>query len=157
MTEQSTYLTIAGLDKLKAELEDLKTNKRPQVIQRIKEAISYGDLSENSEYEDAKNEQAFVEGRIATLEKMLQTSKIVKSNDGDGGKVALGSTAHVKHNGSKSTFTIVGPAEADPEGGLISNESPLGQALLGKAPKEKAVVETPKGATTYEIVSIGKK
>ena len=148
-----TYLTTAGLDKLKAELQDLKDNKRPQVISRIKEAVSYGDLSENSEYEDAKNEQAFVEGRIAELEAMLKNSKIVRGTGGDGA-VALGSKVKVKHNGNQSEFTLVGHAEADPTDGLISNESPLGQALLGKKVGERTQVETPKGATTYEIVSV---
>lgn len=149
----TTYLTAAGLDKLKAELADLTDNRRPQVIGRIKEAVSYGDLSENSEYEDAKNEQAFVEGRIAELEGMLKNSKIVTGNQ-NGNSVGLGAKVKVKHNGSQSTFTVVGPAEADPEGGLISNESPLGRALLNKTVGDKAAVETPKGSHNYEIVSI---
>ena len=151
MTDQ-TFLTSAGLDKLKAELDDLKNNKRPQVLARIKEAVSYGDLSENSEYEDAKNEQAFVEGRIAELENMLKTSKIVSGGNGD--SVALGSKVKVKHNGSNSDFTVVGPAEADPTSGLISNESPLGMALIGKKVGETAEVETPKGTTKYTIAAL---
>ena len=157
MASQQTILTAAGLDKLKAELEDLKSNKRPQVISRIEEAVSYGDLSENSEYDDAKNEQGFVEGRIAELEEMLNTAQIVQSNDGDHGKVTLGTTVSVKHHGATSKFTIVGAAEADPTEGLISNESPLGQALIGLKVGDTAVAETPKGETKYEIVSIGAK
>lgn len=157
MTEQSTYLTTAGLDKLKAELTDLKENRRTDVLRRIKEAVAYGDLSENSEYEEAKNEQAFVEGRIAQLQKMLENSTILRSNSGEGGKATLGTSVTVKQNGKRSVFTIVGPAEADPDGGLISNESPIGQALLGKAAGEKAVVETPKGNIVYDVISIGKK
>ena len=155
LTDQ-TILTTAGLSKLKAELDDLKNKRRPAVLGRIKEAVSHGDLSENSEYEDAKNEQAFVEGRINELQAMLKNPKIVKTNDGDHGKVALGSVVTVKHNGSNSKFTIVGHAEADPDGGLISNESPLGRALLGAAVRDTVTVETPRGGTTYEVASIGK-
>ena len=155
VTDQ-TILTSVGLTKLKAELEDLKNNRRPAVVARIKEAISYGDLSENSEYEDAKNEQGFVEGRINELTTMLKNPKIVKTNAGEGGKVTLGSAVTVKHNGSSSNFTIVGHAEADPDSGLISNESPLGQALLGAKVGDQVTVETPRGATTYEVASIGK-
>ncbi len=157
MADQQTILTKAGLDKLQAELADLKETKRPLIVKRIEEALAYGDLSENSEYDDAKNEQAFVEGRISQLDEMLATAKIVSSNAGDHGKVTVGTIVKVKHNGSSSTFTIVGPAEADPAGGLISNESPLGQALLGKEVNEKAVAETPKGQVEYTIVSIGAK
>lgn len=156
ITDQ-TVLTAAGLDKLKTELKELEDTRRPAVLARIKEAISYGDLSENSEYEDAKNEQAFVEGRISELNHMLKNPKIVKANAGEGGKVALGSVVKVKHNGSRSTFTVVGPAEADPENGLISHESPIGRALVGRAVGESVEVETPGGATKYQIVSIGKK
>jgi transcription elongation factor GreA len=152
-TDQNTYLTAAGLDKLKAELADLKDNRRPAVIGRLKDALSHGDLSENAEYEEAKNEQAFVEGRIAELEGMLKNSQIVDGNQNTG-SVGLGAKVKVKHNGETSTFTIVGPAEADPGEGLISNESPLGQALLDQKVGEKTSVETPKGATTYEIISI---
>ncbi len=155
MPDQSTYLTTAGLDKLKAELKELKEKRRPVVLERIKEAVAYGDLSENSEYEDAKNEQAFVEGRIVELEKLLENSKIMKTGGGNRQQVALGGTVTVKLDGKAATYTIVGPAEADPTNGMISNESPLGQALLGKAKGDEAVVETPKGHVKYEIVSIG--
>lgn len=154
MPEQNTYLTTAGLDKLKAELKALKDERRPAVIERIKEAVAYGDLSENSEYEDAKNEQALVEGRIAELERLLENPQIVKTGKSGNGQVALGSKVTVKHNGSSSTYTIVGPAEADPSGGQISNESPIGQALLGKAKGDEAVVETPKGNVKYTITSV---
>lgn len=150
---QTTFLTPAGLDKLKAELAELKNSKRPLVIQRIKEAVSHGDLKENSEYDDAKNEQGFIEGRIAELESIIKNSKIV-SGGSDNGAATLGSAVTVKLNGTTATFTIVGPAEADPTDGMISNESPLGQALLGKKVGDKAVVETPKGRTTYTIAKI---
>lgn len=153
MPEQQTYLTTAGLDKLKAELAELKDERRPAVIGRLKDALSHGDLSENAEYEEAKNEQAFVEGRIAELEGLLKNSQIVSGNQNDG-SVGLGATVKVKHDGKNSTFTIVGAAEADPTEGLISNESPLGKALLDKQTGETATVETPKGATKYEILSI---
>lgn len=156
-TTDQTVLTAAGLDKLKAELKDLEETRRPAVLARIKEAISYGDLSENSEYEDAKNEQAFIEGRISELSHMLKNPKIVKANAGEGGKVALGSVVKVKTGNSSSTFTIVGPAEADPDSGLVSHESPIGQALVGAAVGDTVTVETPRGATEYRVVSIGKK
>ncbi|MSU76090.1 transcription elongation factor GreA [Patescibacteria group bacterium] len=156
-TTDQAVLTAAGLDKLKAELKDLKDTRRPAVLARIKEAISYGDLSENSEYEDAKNEQAFVEGRITELNHMLENPKIVKANAGEGGKVTLGSTVKVKTGGSSSTFTVVGPTDANPDDGMISHESPLGEALVGAAVGESVEVETPRGATKYHIVSIGKK
>ena len=154
MADQQTYLTAAGLDKLKAELTDLTENQRPTVIKRIKEALAHGDLSENSEYDDAKNEQAFIEGRISELERLLQNATIVQKGSTDG-TVSLGSTVKVKHNGDQSTFTIVGHAEADPTNGMISNESPIGQALLGKAKGEEVTVETPRGSTKYAIVSVG--
>ena len=154
MAEQNTYLTTAGLDKLKAELKELKETRRPAVIDRIKEAVAYGDLSENSEYDDAKNEQAMVEGRIAQLERLLENPQIVKTGTNGGGPVALGSKVTVKQHGNSSTYTIVGPAEADPTSGLISNESPLGKMLIGKTKGEEAVVETPKGNVKYTIVSV---
>ena len=154
MAEQNTYLTTAGLDRLKAELKELKEVRRPKVISRIKEAVAYGDLSENSEYEDAKNEQALVEGRIIKLEKLLENPQIVKPGSGNGDKVTLGSKVTVKHGGKSSTYTLVGPAEADPSDGLISNESPIGQALIDKTKGEDAVVETPKGNVKYTIASI---
>ncbi len=148
-----TILTTAGLDKLKAELIDLKENRRPAVIARIKEAVSHGDLSENSEYEDAKNEQGFIEGRIVELESMLEGAQIVSASSGS--TVELGSTVTVTHDGKSSSFTIVGPAEADPVSGLISNESPLGASLLGSAIGDTVSVETPRGKTTYAIAKIG--
>lgn len=157
MQTQETVLTATGLANLKTELEELKITKRPEIVTRIEEALAYGDLSENSEYDDAKNEQAFVEGRISELEEMIATAKVVKSNDGDGGKVTLGTVVKVKHNGSVSTFTIVGSAEADPSKGLISHESPLGEALLGHKVGDQVEFETPKGMTTYTVESIGSK
>lgn len=153
MNDQKTYLTKAGLDKLQAELEDLKSTKRPQVLAKIKEAVSYGDLSENSEYEDAKNEQGFVEGRIAELEHILTTSEVVKGGSGNG-TVALGSQVTVKQNDSQQTFTIVGPAEADPGSGMVSNESPIGRALLGTKQGDSVDVQTPKGSAAYQILKV---
>ncbi|MDP9212200.1 MAG: transcription elongation factor GreA [bacterium] len=154
MPDQSTYLTTAGLDKLKGELKELKETRRPAVLERIKEAVAYGDLSENSEYEDAKNEQAFVEGKIVELEKLLEGAKVVKPGGSGDGHVSLGSKVTVKHEGKSVTYTVVGAAEADPTSGMISNESPIGQALLGKAKGDEAVVETPRGHATYVIVSV---
>lgn len=153
MTTQKTFITKAGLDKLKAELEDLKNNQRPVVIKRIEEAVAQGDLKENSEYDDAKNTQGFIEGRIAELENILRTAEIVTGNSKND-IVDLGDTVVVKQNGTSATFTLVGAAEADPANGMISNESPLGEAVLGKVVGDKVTVETPKGKLTYQIKQI---
>lgn len=151
---KATLLTKKGLEKLIVELDHLKTVKRKEIAARIKEAISYGDLSENSEYDDAKNEQAFVEGSILEIEDKILHAKII-SDTHDVQTVQLGSTVHLK-NLSKSkpeseVYTIVGSTEADPFEGRISNESPVGSALLDK--KKGAVVKVivPSGTVEYEI------
>jgi len=145
MSEKEVILTPEGLAKLEQELEDLKTVKRKEVAARIKEAISYGDISENSEYEEAKNEQAFIEGRILTLEKMLRNARIITNEDVDTGVVSVGSTVKLKdlEFGDIVMYTIVG-----------SNESPVGQALLGKAKGSIVDVQVPAGVIQYEILDI---
>ncbi len=158
--DDQTLVTKEGLKKLKEELEHLKTVRRQEVANRLKEAISYGDLSENSEYEEAKNEQAFVEGRIIELENKIKNAKIIseKKTDARRGKsVEIGSTVtvHNKADGdAHEKYTIVGSTEADPLEQKISNESPLGKALLGKHKGDIAEVESPSGRSKYEIIAV---
>lgn len=156
MSEKEVILTPEGLKKLEQELEDLKTVKRKEVAARIKEAISFGDISENSEYEEAKNEQAFIEGRILTLEKMLRNARIITNDEVDTGKVSVGSTVQLKdlEFGDVVVYTIVGSAESDPMNNKISNESPVGQALLGKSKGTVVDVHVPAGIIQYEILDI---
>lgn len=155
MTEKEVILTLAGLKKLEEELEILKTQRRKQVAERIKQAIEFGDISENSEYEDAKTEQAFVEGRIITLEKMLRNAKVIDDND-QRDTVAIGSTVLLKdiEIGDSEEYTIVGSAEADPAVNKISNESPVGKAVLGHSKGSTVEITVPAGIIRYEIMDI---
>ncbi|MBU1152249.1 transcription elongation factor GreA [Patescibacteria group bacterium] len=152
--KKATLVTKEGLERLKEELELLKSTRRKEVAARIKEAISYGDLSENSEYEEAKNEQAFVEGRILELEEKVKTAKII-SGKTTVKTVQLGSEVHLKNLTRKDdeleVYTIVGSEEADPFSGKISNESPVGSALLDKAKDDKIKVHVPSGVVEYKI------
>ena len=133
MDEKETILTPEGLRKIEDELEHLKSVKRKEIAERIKQAKEFGDLMENSEYEDAKNEQAFTEGRILTLEGMLRNAKVINNHDVRSDVVTVGSTVLLTdESGEDLTYTIVGSAEADPGNDKISNESPVGRALLGK-------------------------
>jgi transcription elongation factor GreA len=151
MDEKETILTPEGLRKLEEELEFLKTVKRKEVAERIKQAKEFGDLSENSEYEDAKNDQAFTEGRILTVEGMLRNAKVINNPD----IVSIGSTLKlVDESGEELTFTIVGSPEADPAHDKISNESPVGRALLGKRKGETVTVQAPAGTMKYTIKGI---
>ncbi len=156
MTEKEVLLTPEGLQKLEDELEHLKSVKRREVAERIKLAISYGDISENSEYEDAKNEQAFVEGRIMTLEKMLRNARIIHDDDVDTNLVSIGSTVVLKdvELDEEVEYTIVGSAEADPASNKISNESPVGRALLGKSIGSFVDVAVPAGTIRFQILEI---
>lgn len=158
VSEKEVLLTPAGLQKLEEELEQLKTVKRREVAERIKVAISYGDISENSEYEDAKNEQAFVEGRIITLEKMLRNARIIHEDEVDTGVVSIGSTVKLRDIEFKEDveFHIVGSAESDPAENKISNESPVGKALLGKSVGSMVEVSVPAGTIQYEVLEIRK-
>lgn len=158
ITEKEVLLTIDGLNKLEEELEHLKTVKRREVAERIKVAISYGDISENSEYEDAKNEQAFIEGRIITLEKMLRNAKLIKDEEVDVKKVSVGSIVSLKdlEYGDTLEYQIVGSAESNPSENKISNESPLGKALLGMAKGKTIEVTAPAGVIQYKILKISK-
>lgn len=158
MAEKEVLLTHNGLKKLEDELDILKSVKRREVAERIKIAISYGDISENSEYDDAKNEQAFIEGRIITLEKMLRNARIISAHEVDTTNIGIGTTVVIKdlEFGDIMEYTIVGTAEADPVENKISNESPVGRALLGRGIGDKIEVNVPVGAIQYEILEIKK-
>ncbi len=147
------YLTPQGLTQLQQELEELKLVKRPQTIKRIEEAKAMGDLSENAEYDDAKEAQAMVEARIYEIDEILKSYQLIDDAAG-AKKVRVGSTVRLDVQGKERTYTIVGSNEADPVAGRISNESPIGRALLGVAPGESVKVQTPGGETVYKIVSI---
>ncbi|GIP41319.1 transcription elongation factor GreA [Paenibacillus sp. J31TS4] len=158
MSEKEVILTQEGLKKLEEELENLKSVKRREVAERIKIAIGYGDISENSEYEDAKNEQAFIEGRIITLEKMLRNARIINNDEVDTETVSIGSIVTLKDVEFNDTveYTIVGTAESDPSQNKISNESPVGRAILGKKKGSQVDVSVPAGIIQYQIIDIKK-
>ncbi|MGO4539282.1 transcription elongation factor GreA [Paenibacillus sp. 2TAB19] len=158
MNDKQIILTQDGLKKLEEELETLKSIKRREVAERIKVAIGYGDISENSEYEDAKNEQAFIEGRIITLEKMLRNARIINNDDIDIDTVSIGSIVTVEDMefGDTMEYAIVGTAESDPLQNKISNESPVGKAILGKKKGTVVEVNVPAGIIQYKIVDIKK-
>jgi transcription elongation factor GreA len=153
MNTKPVYLTAEGLEKLKAELHHLITSERPRVAARIHDAKQDGDISENAEYEDAKQEQSFLEGRIATLEGQLKNAEVIAGHNGD--KVGIGSKVVIKGTDGEERLTIVGSAEASPRDGRISNESPVGQALMGRKKGDKVTVQTPAGSADYTVVSIG--
>ena len=154
MTNQAVYLTKKGRKKLEDELEFLRDTKRQEVASRLHEAMEDGELIENAEYEAAKNEQAFVEGRILEIEHMLASAQEIKRRRAKD-MVRIGSTVVVKQDGSANeTYTIVGAAEANPKEGLISNESPLGRALLDGKVGESIEVEAPAGVLNFRIVKI---
>jgi transcription elongation factor GreA len=155
-TEKVFPMTQAGKDKLLQELEYLKSVKRKEVVERIKIARSFGDLSENSEYDSAKEEQAFVEGRITTLENMIRNAKIIAESELAGDSVTLGSSVTFIElpDGEEETYSIVGSAEADPFEGKISNDSPIAKSLIGKKVGDQVTVQTPGGEMNVRIVSI---
>ncbi|MBD7943796.1 MULTISPECIES: transcription elongation factor GreA [Psychrobacillus] len=154
-TEKQFPMTVAGKLKLEEELEVLKTVKRKEVVERIKIARSFGDLSENSEYDSAKEDQAFVEGRISTIESMIRNAVIIEE-EGNNDIVSLGKTVTFVEipDGDEESYTIVGSAEADPLEGLISNDSPIAKGLLGKSTGDKVKIITPGGEMDVEIISI---
>jgi len=153
MVENQTFITEEGLTKLKEELEHLKTSKRQGVAKRIQEAKELGDLSENAEYADAKEEQAFTEGRILELEETIRNAKIIQ-NDKKSSTVQVGSKIFVKNQDEEKEFRIVGSNEADPSKGLISNNSPMGKAFIGKKAGDAVEFSAPKGKVVYEILEI---
>ncbi|GMA69459.1 transcription elongation factor GreA [Leuconostoc litchii] len=160
MSEEKTYpMTAEGREKLQLELEDLIATQRPEITKRIQIARSYGDLSENSEYQSAKDEQAFVEGRIQTLKQMIDNAEIIDSNATAKDEVSLGKTVTFKElpNEDPETYTIVGSVEADPLAGKISNESPMANALMGKKIGETVAVPLPNGISIdVQIISVTK-
>lgn len=145
------HLTSEGKVELETELSELK-GQRTQIAEKIANARDYGDLSENAEYDAAREEQAQLESRVNELEEILQNADIIKPAKSNG-TIQVGSTVELK-NGKTVTYQIVGPVEADPLEGKISNESPIGAALMGKKVEDKVTIETPKGSVTYVVVSI---
>lgn len=158
MSDKEVILTVEGLKKLEEELEQLKSIRRREVAGRIKQAIEFGDISENSEYEDAKNEQAFIEGSIMALEKKLRNARVIDANDVDVATVSVGSTIRIKEmsSGEELDYTIVGSVEADPVKNKISNESPVGKALLGHSIGDVVDISVPVGTIKYKVLNISK-
>lgn len=156
MEEKVYPMTLEGKAKLEAELEDLKVNKRKEIIERIKIARSFGDLSENSEYESAKDEQAFVEGRISNIENMIRFAEIIDDTNVASNVVTLGRTVTFVEvpDGDEETYTIVGSAEADPMEFKISNDSPIAKAILGKKVNDEVTIETPGGSFEVRITKV---
>lgn len=154
--EKHNILTPEGLRRLEDELEHLKTVKRKEIAERIKASKEFGDISENAEYEDAKNEQAFIEGRILQLDQILRTARVVDNHNAPTDTITVGATVRVKDLGSgeEISYTIVGSAEADPDQDRISNESPVGRALLGRRPGETVDVTVPAGKLKYRVLKI---
>ena len=149
---QKLIISKKGLEKLEKELDYLQNTKRKQVATRLKSAIEQGDLSENAEYQDAKDQQAWTEGRIIELKNKIKNVQIIKKEKN--GKITVGSQVKIKNNGQEFEYTIVGSQEADPLQGKISNESPLGQAFIGHRKGEKVNVQTPEGQIQYNILEI---
>ncbi len=154
MQDKPVPLTRDGHEKLNSELDQLRTARRQEIAERIKHAKEFGDLSENAEYEDAKNEQGFVEGRILTLERMLRNAQIIDEEESPDGTVQIGSTVRVRDEFGDTTYTIVGPAEVDAAAGRISLESPVGRALIGHRKGEAVAVEAPDGQRQVKILQV---
>lgn len=155
-SDKNYYMTLEGKEKLESELHHLKTEKRQEVVERIKIARDFGDLSENSEYDSAKEEQAFVESRISQVEKMIRNAVIIENDNQNPNIVSLGKSVTFKElpDGEDETYTIVGSAEADPLEGKISNDSPVAKSLLGHEIGTEVSVATPGGDIQVEIVKV---
>ncbi len=153
MAEKHIPMTPEGLKKIEAELEELRTAKRQEVADRIHAAMEFGDYSENAELEQAKNDQAFLEGRILTLEQTVKNAVIIDEN-GHGDLVEVGSHVTIESDGAREQYVIVGSAEAAPAEGRISNESPVGKALLGHRNGDTVRVSVPAGAVEMKIVAV---
>lgn len=156
MSEKEVLLSLDGLKQLEQELFTLRTEKRLEVAERIKQAREYGDIAENSEYEDAKNEQAFIEGRILVLEKMLRNARVIDEPVAGAEVVVVGTTVVLKdlEYGDELQYTIVGTLEADPTNRRISNESPVGRAIMGKRVGAVVEVDAPDGTIKYELLAV---
>ncbi len=157
MENDQVLLTPEGLEKLRQELDHLVNVKRPELAQRLEHAIQQGDLSENADYQTAKEEQGFLEGRIRQLQRMILDAVVINPDEGPPDQVNLGSRVTVVEEGQDQpeTYVIVGAAESDPTNGRISNESPLGQALLSHCVGDQVTVKTPSGLITFTITAIG--
>jgi transcription elongation factor GreA len=158
VSRKEVILTEEGLKQLQDEVNYLSSVKREEVAERIRAARDFGDISENSEYDDAKNDQALLEHRIGLLQEKLRRSRVIKNSEIDTDKVSVGSTVTLrdKDAGEIRIYTLVGSAEADPANARLSNESPVGQAILGKRVGDEVNVPVPAGAVKYEILDIGK-
>lgn len=156
MPHREEVLTPEGLKKIQDEIDYLSTIKREEVAERIREARDFGDISENSEYDDAKNEQAMIEHRISLLQEKLRRARVIKVSEISTEKVSLGATVTLRDldENEDFTYTLVGSAEADPTRHKLSNESPVGQAILGKKVGDVVTVPAPAGVLRYEIVKI---
>ncbi|MDD2569176.1 MAG: transcription elongation factor GreA [Clostridia bacterium] len=157
MADKETLLTVEGLKKMEKELENLKTVRRKEVAERIRQAIEFGDISENSEYEDAKNEQAFIEGNIMDLEKKLRNARVIDTVGLDG-QVSVGSTVTLLNldTNKERVFTIVGTSESDPSKNKISNESPIGKGILGMREGETKEIAVPIGMVRLKVLAISR-
>jgi transcription elongation factor GreA len=153
MNNKPAYVSREGLEKLRHELDELVNVRRAEVASRIHEAKEHGDITENAEYEDAKNEQAFVEGRIQSISALIKNAEVIAESHSLT-HVQIGSTVELQSQDGKESFTIVGSAEAAPAQGRISNESPVGRALLGRKKGDTVVVTVPAGDTSYKIIGI---
>jgi transcription elongation factor GreA len=153
---KEVILTAEGHDKLREEIEHLSTVKRREVAERIKQAREFGDIAENSEYDDAKNEQAMLEHRISMLEERLKGARIVAKNDAPKGVVAVGTKVRLRDMDAKETieYHVVGSAEANPAEHKLSNESPVGKAIMGKKKGEVVEVAAPRGSLKYKIMEV---
>jgi transcription elongation factor GreA len=158
MAQKEVVLTLAGLEKLEEELELLKTKKRREIAERIKQSIAFGDITENSEYDEAKKEQAFIEGRIATIENLLKNAKVIDDDDISVEMVSIGTLVTVKDLTFDETveYKIVSSAEADPLRLKISNESPVGKALMGHKTGDVVEIQVPDGTIQFQIIEIKK-
>jgi transcription elongation factor GreA len=152
--DKKVYLTKEGYENLKNELDQLLNSERRAVAEKIKTAKEYGDLSENAEYSDAKEQQSFVEGRILEIEHMIKNAEVIDESHLSCDTVNVGCTVHLEASEKELIYRIVGSAEADPKKGFISNESPIGKALIGKRKGEEVEVAVPAGTTKYKINKI---
>lgn len=154
MLNKKVQLTQAGFDSLKKEYDELVNIKRPSVVDRLANAREQGDLAENDDYKNAKEELEFLDGRIEELEEVLQSAELIKEKSGKSGTVDVGTKVTVNVNGNEHVFEMVGEWEADPMQKKISPESPLGQALVGRKVGDSVEVEAPAGKVTYQILAI---
>ena len=155
MTENGTYITAQGLEKIKAELEELTGHGRERISLRLRSAVEQGDLSENADYLSAKEDQAFLEGRILELEQILKNVIIIDNLEQDNDVISVGNTVTIQEDGfPEETYFVVGPKETDPQNGRISHLSPIGKAIIGKRSGDEVSVETPDGELKFKILKV---